>query len=241
MGILMLLCVLYILWCVFFTHLAVIISHECINTCTYTLFLANHPPSCPLKASIVPSGSPPSTTTLQNEAETLSQGSFQSSTAPSPAALTMPTAEEKNIQQVEIKLTGILQISSCASPLRCVLLSVSLHFDVWAFTFICWRVKPRWFLTTPSLEAVAAPQNRSACKTATHSKHVKGHTRLQVFLAQRAWLKTCKLVRDVGFQICMSGSVSLQIPRWLSLFRWAWLFLSVPSYLLYSTDTAEVI
>ncbi|KAE8300809.1 hypothetical protein D5F01_LYC00956 [Larimichthys crocea] len=83
-----------------------------------------------LNASIVPSGSPPSTTTLQNEAETLSQGSFQSSTAPSPAALTMPTAEEKNIQQVEIKLTDttvVIIVSVSLAVLVCAIIPLIFY------------------------------------------------------------------------------------------------------------------
>ncbi|KAG8015212.1 CMRF35-like molecule 5 [Nibea albiflora] len=111
--------------------LNIIISHECINTCAHTLFLANHPPSCPLKASIVPPGSRPSTTTtLQNQVETLPQGSFQSSTAPSPAVLTLPTAEEKTNQQVETKLTDttvVIIVSVSLAVLVCAIIPLIFY------------------------------------------------------------------------------------------------------------------
>ncbi|XP_051241271.1 uncharacterized protein LOC127354931 [Dicentrarchus labrax] len=81
-----------------------------------------------LNASTVPSGPPPSTTSLQTEAETLPQGSFLSSTAPSPA--TLPAAEEKTNQQAATKLTDttvVIIVSVSLALLVCAIIPLIFY------------------------------------------------------------------------------------------------------------------
>ncbi|XP_040892921.1 CMRF35-like molecule 6 [Toxotes jaculatrix] len=76
-----------------------------------------------LDASTVPPGSPPSTMTLQTEAETRPQGSFESSTESSATALTLPSTEKTN-QRGTVNLTDTTVV---------IIVSVSLALLVCAF------------------------------------------------------------------------------------------------------------
>ncbi|XP_044046442.1 CMRF35-like molecule 1 isoform X2 [Siniperca chuatsi] len=83
-----------------------------------------------LDASTVPSGSPPSTTTLQTEAQTQPRGSFPSSTEPPRAALTLPATEKKKNQQAATKLsdtTVVIIVSVSLALLVCAIIPLIFY------------------------------------------------------------------------------------------------------------------
>ncbi|KAI3352299.1 hypothetical protein L3Q82_005278 [Scortum barcoo] len=83
-----------------------------------------------LGASTVPPGSPPSTTTLQTETESLSHGSSPSSTEPPPPALTLPAAEETTNRQVAAKLTDttvVIIVSVTLALLVCAIIPLIFY------------------------------------------------------------------------------------------------------------------
>ncbi|XP_073329889.1 uncharacterized protein [Pagrus major] len=85
-----------------------------------------------LNASTVPPGSPPSTTTttLRTEAESLPQSSFQPRTEPSPAALTLPAAQDKTNQRAATKLkdtTVVIIVSVSLALLVCAIIPLIFY------------------------------------------------------------------------------------------------------------------